>query len=89
MTSSRPSRARAYYMRYILHDWPDAECRTILGHLKDAMEPGYSKILIHERAVADREASRQPTALDIHMLALFSTQERTEREWRALLGRSA
>lgn len=78
--------ARAYYMRYILHDWPDEECRTILRHLRDAMEPGYSKILIHECVVADRNASWQHTALDIYMMALFATQERTEREWRELLG---
>lgn len=78
--------ARAYYMRYILHDWPDDECRTILKHLKDAMEPGYSRILIHECVVADRNPSWRHTALDIHMMALFSTQERTESEWRELLG---
>ena len=77
--------ARAYYMRYILHDWPDEECRTILRHLKDAMEPGYSKILIHECVVADRNPPWQHTALDIYMMALFATQERTEREWRELL----
>ena len=77
--------ARAYYMRYILHDWPDDVCRTILGHLRDAMTPGYSRILIHECVVADQGASWQHTALDLYMMALFATQERTEREWRALL----
>ena len=77
--------ARAYYMRYILHDWPDEECRVILRHLKEAMEPGYSKILIHECVVADRDASWQHTSLDIYMMALFATLERTESEWRALL----
>ncbi|KAL9620723.1 MAG: hypothetical protein Q9160_004736 [Pyrenula sp. 1 TL-2023] len=77
--------ARAYYMRHILHDWPDEECRTILRHLKNAMEPGYSKVLIHECVIADRDASWQHTGLDIYMMALFSAQERTEREWRELL----
>ena len=77
--------ARAYYMRYILHDWPDEECQTILRHLKDAMEHGYSRPLIHECVVADRNAPWQHTALDILMMALFATQERTEREWRVLL----
>lgn len=77
--------ARAYYMRYILHDWPDEQCRTILQHLKDAMKPGYSKILIHESVMADRNPAWQHTALDIYMMALFATQERTEQEWRKLL----
>jgi SAM-dependent methyltransferase len=40
--------ARAYFMRSVLHDWADEQCRTILGHLKDAMEPGYSRILIND-----------------------------------------
>lgn len=40
--------ARAYFLRSCLHDWPDEQCRTILGHLKDAMEPGYSKIIISD-----------------------------------------
>jgi hypothetical protein len=40
--------ARAYFMRSVLHDWPDEQCRVILRHLKDAMEPGYSRILIND-----------------------------------------
>lgn len=40
--------ARAYFMRYVMHDWPDEQCRQILGHIKDAMEPGYSRILIND-----------------------------------------
>lgn len=77
--------ARAYYMRYILHDWQDEECRTILRNLKDAMTPGYSKILIHECVIADRNPSWQHTALDIYLMALLAAAERTETEWRALL----
>lgn len=40
--------ARAYFMRSVLHDWPDEQCRTILEHLRDAMEPDYSRILISD-----------------------------------------
>lgn len=40
--------ARAYFMRSVLHDWPDDHCRKILGHIKDVMEPGYSRILISD-----------------------------------------
>jgi hypothetical protein len=40
--------ARAYFMRSVLHDWADEQCRVILRHLKDAMEPGYSRILIND-----------------------------------------
>jgi hypothetical protein len=40
--------ARAYFLRSVLHDWPDEQCRQILGNLKDVMTPGYSKILLSE-----------------------------------------
>lgn len=45
---------RAYFMRSVLHDWPDEQCRTILGHLRNAMEPGYSKILISDCVSASK-----------------------------------
>jgi hypothetical protein len=40
--------ARAYFMRSVLHDWPDEQCRKILANVKEAMEPGYSRILISD-----------------------------------------
>ncbi|KAJ7152575.1 S-adenosyl-L-methionine-dependent methyltransferase, partial [Mycena crocata] len=36
-----------YYLKNILHDWPEAECITILKGVKKAMKPG-SRVLIHE-----------------------------------------
>ncbi|RYP75358.1 hypothetical protein DL771_002454 [Monosporascus sp. 5C6A] len=77
--------ARAYFMRSVLHDWPDEQCRQILGHLKDAMEPGYSRILISDCVVADEQAAWQHISLDLFMMAQVSAQERTEREWYALI----
>ncbi|KAJ7661851.1 S-adenosyl-L-methionine-dependent methyltransferase [Mycena rosella] len=36
-----------YYLKNILHNWPDAECITILKGVKKSMKPG-SRVLIHE-----------------------------------------
>jgi len=36
-----------YYLRLILHDWPDAICKTILGHVVKAMSKD-SKLLIFD-----------------------------------------
>ncbi|KAH9942953.1 S-adenosyl-L-methionine-dependent methyltransferase [Amylocystis lapponica] len=36
--------AEVYFMRYILHDWPDDECVAILSRLREAMGPN-SRIL--------------------------------------------
>ncbi|KAF2874397.1 putative O-methyltransferase [Massariosphaeria phaeospora] len=77
--------ARAYFMRSVLHDWPDEQCRTILGRLKDVMEPGYSRILIDDCVVADEQAAWQHMSLDLFMMALAASQERTEREWYRLI----
>ena len=77
--------ARAYYLRNILHDWPDERCRDILLQLKDVMRHGYSKILVDENVVADHKPSWQHTSLDLYMMALVAAQERTESQWKGLM----
>lgn len=77
--------ARAYYLRGILHDWPDERCRVILRQLKDAMRPTYSKILLDENVVADHKPLWQHTSLDFYVMALAAAQERSESQWRALI----
>ncbi|KAF2197615.1 S-adenosyl-L-methionine-dependent methyltransferase [Delitschia confertaspora ATCC 74209] len=77
--------ARAYYMHSVLHDWPDDVAGTILKHLIDAMEPGYSKLLINENVIPPKSADWQATALDMMMVTLLSAEERTEQSWRTLL----
>jgi len=39
--------AQVYYLRLILHDWPDTVCKTILGHIVEAMSAD-SKLLIFD-----------------------------------------
>ncbi|KAI1391437.1 S-adenosyl-L-methionine-dependent methyltransferase [Hypoxylon trugodes] len=77
--------ARAYFMHSVLHDWPDVECRKILARLTEAMKPGYSKILINENVIPPRHAQWEATALDILMMTLLASRERTEQDWRDLL----
>jgi hypothetical protein len=50
------------------------------------MRPGYSKLLIPENVIPSTGADWQATALDLVMMALLSSRERTEAEWRKLLG---
>jgi O-methyltransferase domain len=77
--------ARAYYMHSILHDWPNDKCKEILTNLAQAMKPGYSKVLINENVIPDMDADWQTTSLDIIMMSIFASQERTERQWHALV----
>lgn len=51
-----------------------------------SMEKGYSKILINENVVPDFKASWLMTSLDMVMMAHVGSQERTEQQWRELLG---
>jgi hypothetical protein len=77
--------ARAYFMRAILHDWPDKECQMILRHLHAAMKPGYSKLLLDERVVPSKDVDVLTAACDINMMACLDAKERTIEEWEILL----
>ena len=72
-------------MRSILHDWPDEKCAEILANLKPAMTPKYSKLLINEYVIPDTRAHWISTALDMLMMATFSSRERSEQNWRRIL----
>ncbi|KAL2869497.1 S-adenosyl-L-methionine-dependent methyltransferase [Aspergillus lucknowensis] len=77
--------ARAYYMHSVLHDWADADCRRILSNLVPALKRGHSKILINENVIPSTNAYWETTSLDIIMMADFASQERTEKQWHALV----
>ncbi|KAM0298092.1 hypothetical protein HYE67_001128 [Fusarium culmorum] len=77
--------ARAYFMHNVLHDWEDKQAKEILKHLADAMEPGYSKLLIHESLISTTKPHARVTTSDITMMACLGAKERTEVEWRQLI----
>lgn len=77
--------AKAYYMKMVLHDWPDVQCREILSNLKPAMDRGYSKILINEIVIPETGAGWFATSVDMLMMTAHSAAERREKGWRDLL----
>jgi hypothetical protein len=77
--------ARVYFMHNVLHDWEDTQAKQILFHLAEAMELGYSKLLIHESLVSSAKPLARVTTSDITMMACLGAKERTEAEWRALV----
>lgn len=76
--------ARFYYMRNILHDWPDEKCITILSHLRDALEPG-SSILIDDIVLPNVGVHWKAASLDLVMMSTLAALERTTDDWHALL----
>lgn len=71
-------------MHSVLHDWSDDQCRSILEKLKPALEPGYSKILVQEMVIPNKDAHWSQTSLDWNLLTGFGGREREEQEWRIL-----
>ncbi|ROW07069.1 hypothetical protein VPNG_06650 [Cytospora leucostoma] len=80
--------ARAYFLHHILHDWPDNKCLDILAQLKEALKPGYSKLLLHEMIIPEQGASTFYAMLDLTMMAFNAGMERTERQFEVLLGKA-
>jgi hypothetical protein len=77
--------ARAYYFRSIFHDWPDKQCIQIMKNTAAAMKRGYSKLLIFEFVIPEKNAPLYPASLDINLMAIFNGMERTRSQWTALL----
>lgn len=72
-------------MHGVIHDWSDEPARKILAHLKDAMTPGYSKLLVHDHVLPEYKPHPQATAYDLTMMVKVSAFERTESMWKDLL----
>lgn len=72
-------------MHSVLHDWPDEVAANIIARIKEAMKPGYSRLLINENVIPPEKAQWEATALDIMMLTLLSSRERTQADWEHLL----
>jgi hypothetical protein len=84
---SVPSGGDAYLLSHIIHDWTEEQCLTILGHCRGAMAPP-SRVLIIEMVLPVGNAPHPEKMLDMMMLVGPGGQERTEPEYRALLGKA-
>ncbi|KAI1768618.1 S-adenosyl-L-methionine-dependent methyltransferase [Hypoxylon sp. FL1150] len=73
--------ARVYFMHNVLHDWSNEPAVKILKNVADAMEKGYSKLLIHESMVDNVNPPSRVTTSDIIMLTCVAAAERTVKEW--------
>jgi ubiquinone/menaquinone biosynthesis C-methylase UbiE len=80
-----PAGHDGYIMSRVLHDWADAEARRILSCCRRAI-PDHGRLLVVEAVLPDR-AVDAPAAvrMDLHMMLLFGSRERTQAEFTALL----
>ena len=78
-----PAGSDAYLMSNILHDWPDEQCRIILGNCGQAMKTE-SRLLVVEMIIPLGNEPSVAKLLDLEMLVMTGGRERTESEFKDL-----
>ena len=76
--------ARAYYMRTILHDWPDESAVKILENIRTAMDEK-SIILIDDIVMKENRPEPRAVEYDLTMAACLAGLERTRNQWEKLV----
>ena len=81
-----PTGGDAYLLARILHDWDDTAALKILDRCRAAMTPG-SRLLVVDALLPERADHEAPGAIrmDLHMLVLFGSAERTGSQLSALV----
>ncbi|XP_052208049.1 trans-resveratrol di-O-methyltransferase-like [Diospyros lotus] len=88
--------ANAILLKWILHDWGDEDCMKILKHCKEAIpsrQKGGKVIIIdmvvghqklEETNAIDDKSTQTQLFIDMFVMGLYSSKERTEQEWANL-----
>jgi ubiquinone/menaquinone biosynthesis C-methylase UbiE len=82
-----PSGGDAYVLRFVIHDWPDAECMRILRNIR-AVLPSGGRVLVLENLVPPPNEGLDVKLLDLQMLVAPGGQERTLEEYERLFADS-
>lgn len=77
--------ARVYYLKSVLHDWPEAKAALILNNIKQAMKPGYSKLIIEEFILPDKDAPSLACMTDLAVMVFSAGLERNRQRWTDLM----
>jgi hypothetical protein len=78
-----PAGADVYMMKWILHDWNDADCINLLTTCRHAMA-SHSRLLAAELVFEPHRKDELTYAFDLQMLVLLGGKERTVEEFQAL-----
>ena len=80
-----PAGADLHLLKQIVHDWDDERAIRLLQNCHRALAPG-GKVLLVEMVVPADNRPSPAQAMDLNMLVLLGGRERTEAEYRELLG---
>ncbi|KAL9082681.1 MAG: hypothetical protein Q9165_008822 [Trypethelium subeluteriae] len=91
-TTQPVKNAPMYFMRAVLHNWPDASCVQILRNQIPALKKG-ARVIINETGLPQAgalplslEKRRRYSIMDLNMLAYFGSRERNEDDWIKIVG---
>ena len=87
MFESVPAGADAYLMKYILHNWDDEHCVTILSNCRAAMAPK-GRVLVADPVIPRDSKPDWSKLLDIQMMVVVPGKERSKEEFSALFKRA-
>jgi hypothetical protein len=76
--------ANVYVLKYILHDWNDANCVSILQNIAAAAPPN-ARLVIFEAVIPPGDEPNLSKAADLTMLGSNEGKERTAAEFETLL----
>lgn len=74
----------AYVMKWIIHDWNDADSTAILRNCHAAMR-NEARLLLIEAIIPPPNEPALSKFMDLNMMVMLGGRERTEAEYRALL----
>jgi hypothetical protein len=82
-----PPGGDAYVLSHVIHDWNEQQCLTILGHVRRAMKPDATLLLV-EMVLPHDDAFHPGKILDMVMLTVAGGRERTAEEYASLLAKA-
>ena len=82
-----PKGGDIYILKHIIHDWDDEHALLILRNCHAAMEND-STLLLIEWVIPPGNDLHHGKIVDLEMLTLFGSQERTEEEYQQLLSKA-
>ncbi|GAB1719088.1 MAG: putative transcriptional regulator [Nitrosospira sp.] len=85
--TSVPAGGDAYIMKHIIHDWNEERASTILQCCRRQMSRE-GRLLVVEMVIPEGNAPSFGKLMDLEMLVLLHSYERTEAEYRELFNQS-
>jgi hypothetical protein len=83
-----PAGYDAYILKYILHDWDDDSCVTILKHCAKGLNPK-GRVLVVEQVIPPNGEPSFANLIDLAMLTMTTAgRERTESEYVTLFAKA-